>query len=333
MVRAPRPLGIALVLVAGTQVFYRASHLFVGAPRAAPQLRSASYVALRAEDAEAAEGEEGGEKELTEKEITIRDWGSVTPRRGIDLDSDRLSNLPLWYKEAIGEFGDFPTHRATRGGLPEGFMKDLLLRSFFGTFWESGYPRPSKAYTGPSGQPSEADYETALQNLRDNFKTGKNFVGRDDESEWYWLVAGQNPGGLFLYCTAGVPYGERPLAAIKRDNVDEFFDNVNWHLLFVRLHKWQLWGGQASRFPYPMARVNWGKFIWYIKYVKKPEFTENEMPVGETKDDFAMFTPGSWDKLNEERKAKRSLGQLRRQLRSMKAEKKRLLEKIEAQKA
>ena len=35
------------------------------------------------------------------------------------------------------------------------------------------------------------------------------------------------------------------MALIKESNVDEFFEKVNWHMLFVRLHKWNLWGGKA----------------------------------------------------------------------------------------
>eukprot|EP00439_Symbiodinium_sp_Y106_P027006 s743_g3.t1 len=119
----------------------------------------------------------------------------------------------------------------------------------------------SRTYTGEKGQPCASDYQTALETFKRNLKENIHWNGqegleglwvRDDGKGWFWLVAGQNPGGLYLYVMKSPPYGERPLALIRESNVDEFFEKVNWHMLFVRLHKWNLWGGKAQDFPYPM---------------------------------------------------------------------------------
>jgi len=80
-----------------------------------------------------------------------------------------------------------------------------------------------------------------------------HYVGQDDLKGWTWLAAGQNPAGLFLYTTRSPPYGDRALAIIKDSNPGEFFEKVNWERLYIRLHKWNLWGGKAQEFPFPVA--------------------------------------------------------------------------------
>merc|ERR1712187_180003 len=85
-----------------------------------------------------------------------------------------------------------------------------------------------------------------------DMKEGKHFLGENDGKGWIWLTAGQTPGGVYLYLTKSPPYGERPLALIRENNIDEFFAKVDWHRLFVRLHKWNLWGGRVTDFPYPI---------------------------------------------------------------------------------
>ncbi|OLQ11412.1 hypothetical protein AK812_SmicGene4749 [Symbiodinium microadriaticum] len=92
----------------------------------------------------------------------------------------------------------------------------------------------------------DQDVQTALENFKRNLKENIRYIGQDDGKGWFWLVAGQNPGGLYLYVMKSPPYGERPLALIRESNIDEFFEKVNWHILFVRLHKWNLWGGKAQ---------------------------------------------------------------------------------------
>jgi len=169
--------------------------------------------------------------------------------RGIDLDGDNLDNLEEWYQEGI----DGP------GGMPKGFMRDLVLRSYFGTFAHPGYiiRRGDRGYTGPNGQPSETDYETALETIRSHCKEGK-YVGKDDGKGWFWLAATQKPDGLVLYLKKCPPYGQRPLALIKQDNVDEFFDKVDWNRLYIRLHKWNLWS-QNTTFPFKINPKYWVK--------------------------------------------------------------------------
>eukprot|EP00440_Ansanella_granifera_P051243 gb/GFBE01055544.1/.p1 GENE.gb/GFBE01055544.1/~~gb/GFBE01055544.1/.p1 ORF type:complete len:236 (+),score=62.74 gb/GFBE01055544.1/:1-708(+) len=229
MARASRPLGIALVIAVLAQVVFQACQVFVGPGLSAGlRARSPSPVTLCAEE--------------EETKVKVKKIRVCTPKRGIDLDGDKLDNLDEWYQETI----------SGQGGMPKGFMQDLILRSYFGTWSSRGWFKMSRDYTGPLGQPSPADHETALENLKSNMKENKNFIGQDDGKGWIWLVAGQNPGGLYLYTMKSPPYGERPLALIKESNIDEFFDKVNWHMLFVRLHKWNLWGGKAIDFPYPM---------------------------------------------------------------------------------
>eukprot|EP00931_Biecheleriopsis_adriatica_P083713 TRINITY_DN5737_c0_g1_i3.p1 TRINITY_DN5737_c0_g1~~TRINITY_DN5737_c0_g1_i3.p1 ORF type:complete len:276 (+),score=40.49 TRINITY_DN5737_c0_g1_i3:52-828(+) len=253
MARAPRSVGVALVLTISAQIFLQASQLFVTTSLTpGPRIGRASHVARRAED-EGGDGEGESEGEDAVVKMKKRGWKYPsrgrkririkTPYRGIDLDGDKLDNLDAWYKEGI----------RGRGGPPRGFMEDLVLRSYFGTYRHNGFFKMSRDYTGPENQPSATDFQTAYENLKANCKENKHHYGQDDGKGWIWLTAGQNPGGLYLYTTKSPPYGERPLALIKESNVDEFFDKVDWHMLFVRLHKWNLWGGKAVEFPYPMT--------------------------------------------------------------------------------
>ncbi|CAE7264670.1 unnamed protein product [Symbiodinium pilosum] len=232
MARTSRLLLVSLGLLA-LQVL-QPFKAFVGTAIFRPAL-SASSVARRAE----------GEAEGEEEEGFVKRCAS--PFRGIDLDGDKLDNLEEWYQETI----------SGEGGPPKGFMKDLMLRSFFGTWRPNGWFKMSRKYTGPKGQPSETDHQTALETFKRNLKENIRYIGQDDGKGWFWLVAGQNPGGLYLYVMKTPPYGERPLALIRENNVDEFFEKVNWHMLFIRLHKWNLWGGKATEFPYP--------FMWRLR--------------------------------------------------------------------
>jgi len=34
---------------------------------------------------------------------------------------------------------------------------------------------------------------------------------------------------------------------------------VDWNRIYIRLHKWQLWGGRAQKFPYPVVNGYWEK--------------------------------------------------------------------------
>jgi len=171
------------------------------------------------------------------------------PDIGIDLDGDKLDNLEEWYQEQLtGE-----------GGSPDGFIRDLILKSFYGPYKAktgnptTGFFLPDYVqYTGERGQPCDTDYETAFENLKANVKDNENYMLKDDGMGWTWLVAGQNPGGQFLYTQKSPPFGERPLALIKQSDPDEFFEKVDWHRLYTRLHKWQLWGSKARAFPYPV---------------------------------------------------------------------------------
>ncbi|CAL1159736.1 unnamed protein product [Cladocopium goreaui] len=233
---APRPFGVALVLLVLAQAWYQVT-VFVGSslgsPHASLLRRPSASPVTRFAEGEEGEGEEG-------EEVVVKKVAS--PFRGVDLDGDKLDNLDEWYADTI----------SGSGGPPTGFMKDLILRSFFGTWRENGWFKMSRKYTGHKGQPCENDHMTAYETFKQNLKENKRWIGQDDGKGWFWLVAGQNPGGLYLYVMKSPPFGERPLALIKESNVDEFFEKVNWHMLFVRLHKWNLWGGKATEFPYPM---------------------------------------------------------------------------------
>lgn len=247
MVRSPpRILALALACALSAQLALQACRVFVSAPL--QTTRFPPRVALRAE------AEEAGETDVeTEEEEPPRpDFESILPDRGIDLDGDKLDNLEEWYQEGI----------EGTGGMPKGFLRDLILRSFYGTWKEVGrekYFISSREFTGPNMQPCATDYETAFENMRANIKENKNYLLSDDGKGWFWLVAGQNPGGLYIYLMKSPPWGERPLALIKEDNIDEFFDKVDWNRLYIRLHKWQLWGSRASTFPYPIVPGYWVK--------------------------------------------------------------------------
>mmetsp|Transcript_76464 Transcript_76464/g.212384 ORF Transcript_76464/g.212384 Transcript_76464/m.212384 type:complete len:239 (-) Transcript_76464:131-847(-) len=229
-----RTLAATLLVALFAEALLTLSRLFVVVPSfTAPTFAPAQHT-LRATQRRATETETEEEKEITP------DWDR--PDIGIHLDGDKLDNLDEWYKETI----------AGRGGYPRGFMRDLVLRSFFGTWNDRNYFTMSRDYTGENGRPSDGDYVTAYMTMKAHMKEGKRYLGQDDGRGWIWLVAGQNPGGLHLYLMKSPPYGERPLALIRQDDVDEFFDKVDWHRLYVRLHKWQLWGGTAKEFPFPM---------------------------------------------------------------------------------
>jgi len=236
----PLMLSALFAVLFVAEVALQASHLFAGPLAPAVPRHGAALTSMRAEaDAEEVDMEE---TELDEEEEAKFTWIHEIPDRGIDLDGDKLDNLDEWYEETI----------SGKGGMPTNFMKDLVLRSFFGTFNSKGFLVPSRAFTGANGEPSATDYEAAYETMKTNVKEGKHFLGENDGKGWIWLVAGQTPGGLYLYMTKSPPYGERPLALIRENDIDEFFAKVDWHRLFVRLHKWNLWGGKAKVFPYPI---------------------------------------------------------------------------------
>lgn len=252
MARSSGVLAVVVALVVLGQVLLEAGQLFVGMARSPMSARHLPRALLRAE------GEAEGEQELTEEqkaELEAQKAEAKARRRlqrnGIDLDGDKLDNLDDWYAETI----------AGKGGKPTGFMRDLVLRSYFGTFGKSKYLIRSREFTGPNKQPCETDYETAYEFFKKTVKEGQMYQGKDDKKGWTWLVAGQSPGGLFLYLMKSPPYGERPLALIKNSNPDEFFQKVDWQRLYIRLHKMQLWGGQATTFPYPVGKKGAQRFI------------------------------------------------------------------------
>uniref|UniRef100_A0A7S2J9N2 Uncharacterized protein n=1 Tax=Alexandrium andersonii TaxID=327968 RepID=A0A7S2J9N2_9DINO len=227
----PLLLGTLLAVLGVVEVLPWARELFVSPALPTLHRHRAATTARRAEDEE-------GEVQTKRKFRKIFE----KPDKGIDLDGDKLDNLPEWYQETI----------AGKGGMPRGFMADLVLRSFLGGFNKKKYPVLSYAYTGVNGEPSETDFETAYNNMKREIKEGGSFMENDGKG-WIWLVAGQTPGGLYLYLTKAPPYGERPLALIKEDDPDEFFAKVDWYRLYVRLHKWNLWGGTVTKFPYPFG--------------------------------------------------------------------------------
>lgn len=200
----------------------------------------------RAEEGEA-EGE-AAEGEEAEEEVEPPNEPYMPERRdrGIDLDGDKLDNLDEWYKEAI-------TGPNAKGGPPSGFMRDLVLRSYTGVFNAKNYLEQDRNFTGGWGRPMPEDYDKAFERLKAVAKEGVRIIGKDDGLGWLWLNAGQSPDGIYLYLSKSPPYGERPLALMKQGNEEEFWDNVDWERLFLRLHKWNLWGGKAKKFPYPLA--------------------------------------------------------------------------------
>jgi hypothetical protein len=251
-----------LLAVALAAVLQQASHVFVGRGAQPAPLGSSGtepLVAMRGSPRLATwtidpeptkrvfKGTQFDEDDLDEEELeTAR---MPLPDRGIDLDGDKLDNLEEWYQEQLtGE-----------GGSPDGFIRDLILKSFYAPFnsnvnvpKEGGWVPKFVMYTGEHGLPCDTDYETAFENMKANIKENKNYMLKDDGTGWTWIVAGQNPGGLFLYTQKSPPFGERPLALIKQSDPDEFFEKIDWHRLFIRLHKWQLWGNKAKGFPYPV---------------------------------------------------------------------------------
>jgi len=253
MARHSRIIAAALVVAVICAVTLQINRVFVAfgstsspAPVLAPARQSprAPRVALYAEEEETATETETEEEEPEEEEPPEPEFQRFIADNGIDLDGDKLDNLDEWYEEGI----------KGKGGMPTGFMKDLVLRSFFGTWRSNGYFKMSRDYTGPNKRVCDGDYTTAYEVLKNNAKTGEHIMGKDDGTGYTWLVLGQNPGGLSLYLMKSPPFGERALALIKTDNVGEFFDKVDWQRLYVRMHKWQLWGGTAKKFPFPGRR-------------------------------------------------------------------------------
>lgn len=262
----------ALATVMGTQALVQVGQFaFVGGVLPTiPALRPAAIGASSGSSLPRQAEEETAElsdEEKAEKRREKRRLRALTQRKnkrarekaytlGINLDGDKLDNLQDWYEEALAGTGGVPKNMG-----PGKYVNDLLLRSFFGEFDKNGRHiknTASRAYTGAFGKPCLTDYETAYETLKKNIREGI-YWGRDDGQGWTWLVAGQNPGGLFLYTTREVPFGERPLALIKTNNPDEFFDKADWNRVFIRLHKWQLWGGPVYRFPYPMGKKTLAK--------------------------------------------------------------------------
>lgn len=213
-------------------------------------------LALRAEDVALETAEKKSLKDMTPEEkkawkekrkdivaAYTRHFEAV--RRGVQLDGDLLDNLDEYYQETI--MGD--------GGKPQGFMMELVLRSFFGS-WDGkdkSY-QMSYDYTGDDHQPGPADFEMAWQTLKKSVIEGQNFETEDDGNGWYWLVIRQTWGGLQLYLAASPPFGDRPIALIKKSNPEEFFQKVDWPRLNARMYGHQLWGGAALEFPFQFSR-------------------------------------------------------------------------------
>eukprot|EP00403_Amphidinium_massartii_P014759 CAMPEP_0178415038 /NCGR_PEP_ID=MMETSP0689_2-20121128/23345_1 /TAXON_ID=160604 /ORGANISM="Amphidinium massartii, Strain CS-259" /LENGTH=271 /DNA_ID=CAMNT_0020036345 /DNA_START=21 /DNA_END=836 /DNA_ORIENTATION=+ len=255
-------LASIILLAAAVELFVTRTFqtLFVGTvtkPTLRPPARVA-FSALRAEDgdaeAEAAEEDEEEEEAEPEPEKKVYKMVKIVKDTGLDLDGDKLDNLFDWYEEALTGDGGLPT---------QGFMKDLMVRSFLVKWYTSrGEKRiriDRRMYTGENMQPAEADYEKAYENMVEISKepadiqsgAGK-WVGQTDDEGWLWLAAEQTPMGLRMYFTGSPPFGQRALALLKRDNVDEFWNKVDWYRIFIRLHKWNLWGGKATTFPFPV---------------------------------------------------------------------------------
>lgn len=176
-----------------------------------------------------------------EEDEKLEEWQLTY--KGLDLDGDKLDNLDEFYAETI----------SGEGGMPDGFIADLILKSYFGgRFGYKNFIAISRDYTGPNKQPCEADYKSALETMKSEAKSGAHFMGSDDKLGWIWLGAKQRPDGLWLYMDRAPPFGERALACFKADNIDEFFEKVDWHMLYIRLYKPNLWGGKVKKFPFPI---------------------------------------------------------------------------------
>eukprot|EP00448_Togula_jolla_P008589 CAMPEP_0170615852 /NCGR_PEP_ID=MMETSP0224-20130122/25562_1 /TAXON_ID=285029 /ORGANISM="Togula jolla, Strain CCCM 725" /LENGTH=240 /DNA_ID=CAMNT_0010941619 /DNA_START=46 /DNA_END=768 /DNA_ORIENTATION=- len=228
-----RLLAVAVAVLLAREVVFHVSQLFVTAPFS-PSVRLSGHTARLAETMEVeAETEEVSEEAAPEPKMKRPRMARVT---------DKLDNLDQYYQETI----------TGKGGTPKGFFGDLILRNYFGTWSPSGAFTPSREFTGPRKQPSRADYDTAFENFKMQVKEGKNLQGKDDGSGWIWFVVGQNPGGLFLYLSSEVPWGERPVALIRKDNAEEFFEKADWKVLTLRLNQPNLWGGKVKKFPYPV---------------------------------------------------------------------------------
>lgn len=229
--------------VAAVVVFLESQWTFVTGrlpvPLLSPSSNRLGRVTLRAEGEE---GEEEPKKKVKVITKYVLDWG-------VTLDGDVLDNLGDFYEEAL----------RGSGGQPTGFMRDLMLRSFFGRYTKSNWVLRSYYYSGKKNTPAPEDYSSAYNMMKaaikGNTEYGKRYVGLDDRKGWTWLACKQLPAdGLVLYLTRSPPYGERALALIKDGEEDRFFDKVDWGRLFIRLHKPNLWGGKVQDFIYPIAR-------------------------------------------------------------------------------
>lgn len=238
-----------------------AGRLFVGGPsvpvfESARHMPAASVVARRARAPPHSGKRFAYKNKVDEDEEEVEEKEKVGPADEVILDGDKLDNLEEYYEEGI----------RGSGGLPEGFMGELILRSFFEGQIQPPDPNAGKPlplnrllYTGDNNLPSKTDFETAWEKFKSNVKEKKNMVGRDDGNGYTWLALGQTEYNVYLYLSRSPPFGDRALAIIKDSDPDEFFTKADWNRVMWRFNHWNLWGARARVFPYPIRN---NKGIW-----------------------------------------------------------------------
>merc|ERR1711862_514002 len=131
------------------------------------------------------------------------------------------------------------------GGAPprKGLLEEMVVKFFLGEYKEMAdgtidFKRAS-AYTGPGGTVGKKDAAAALASMKEQMKLGK-YISKggpgddemtkvlDDGRGIVWLAADMTPGGLNLALFKSIPYGKRPLIAVKADDIDGSFDKMNW---------------------------------------------------------------------------------------------------------
>jgi len=146
-------------------------------------------------------------------------------------------NMPFFIQQA--DPADFyqKTIEGGKGGKPGPemyFLRDLITKSFTGTYNDTSKAFKTYQYlTGRTLLPSLEDHEKAFATMQDLFTKGEHFWGKDDLADdegqkWSWLVAVQQPDGLWLRIYRRLNNGHRPLAVAKRGAEAELFQKVNW---------------------------------------------------------------------------------------------------------
>jgi len=153
------------------------------------------------------------------------------------------ADIEAFYTELTSGAGGYP--------LKGTVVAELIVKFFHGEFTPQGFKRYAGSWKGPPpGTIGKKDIAEGIARLREQMKApmfvSKGGVGygvdesekvEDDSKGWVWLAADMSPGGLALELFKSVPYGKRALLAARADNVDEFFEKVNWEVASANVEK------------------------------------------------------------------------------------------------